>query len=264
VSPAVSADGTPAYGRLSVGRLPLAADSVLRMQATAPRSGTNHDQLVVSESASIDGARLVLDATYAPAVGSEVVLLDNRGSARVTGTFRDASGNPLPEGTVVARNLAGSGTAVVISYVGGDGNDVTLKSVALPAAPGRPEVGAATAGSGSVRLTWTALATNGGVAITDYTLQYSSDNGTSWTTLADGTNREPGAVVTGLARGASYVFRVSASSVIGQGAFSPTSLAFTGLTTAPAAPGSLNAACRPQPKRGSHAGVRSSPGAAAA
>ena len=67
---------------------------------------------------------------------------------------------------------------------------------------------AGTAGDTQVALTWTAPTDNGGTAITDYTVESSSDS-TTWTTFADGTSTTASATVTGLTNGTTYTFRVS-------------------------------------------------------
>lgn len=69
---------------------------------------------------SLDGARLELDnfLDYAPS-GSEFILIQNDGNDPVIGTFKD-----LPEGAILDDQP--SHTLFIISYAGGDGNDVTL------------------------------------------------------------------------------------------------------------------------------------------
>lgn len=242
VSPASDALGTSPHGRLEVGQLTLAEESIVRLQVAGPTAGTTHDQFVVKQGLSIAGSRLHLTATYAPAVGSQVVLIDNQSAGKITGTFRDAFGNPLPEGAVVARDLAGSGSTVVISYKGGDGNDVTLRLATSPNAP-VAVTGSTDAGPGAVRLAWTAPVSDGGSAISDYEIQYSSDNGGKWTTFIDGSSSQTTAVVTGLTVGAGYVFRVRASNGVGQGSFSPSSpiITPTGVTGVPNSPRDLTA-----------------------
>ena len=61
---------------------------------------------------------------------------------------------------------------------------------------------------------------NGGYAITDYAVQYSSNSGTTWTTFADGTSTANTATVTGLTNGTDYVFRVAAINGAGTGPYS--------------------------------------------
>ena len=67
---------------------------------------------------------------------------------------------------------------------------------------------------GGVVLSWNAPASNGGTGILDYIVQWSSDNGSTWTTFADGVAAATGATVSGLVVGTSYVFRVNARNAV--------------------------------------------------
>ena len=89
-----------------------------------------------------------------------------------------------------------------------------------PSAPGRP-VGAA--GNGVVSLRFAASQATGGLRVTDYVIQYSSNSGASWTTAADSVSPLTTATVRGLSNGTSYVFRVAAVTAGGTGAFSVSS-----------------------------------------
>ncbi len=60
----------------------------------------------------------------------------------------------------------------------------------------------------SVSLSWAAPSSVGISSITDYVVEYSTNN-SSWNTFADGTSTATSAVVTGLSAGTSYYFRVS-------------------------------------------------------
>jgi len=96
-----------------------------------------------------------------------------------------------------------------------------------PTGPGAPGVAAGVPGSGRVNLTWTAPASGGSSAITDFVVQFSSDNGASWTTFNDGTSAATSAAVRGLTNGTNYVFRVAAVNGAGAGVFSPASAVVT-------------------------------------
>jgi len=105
-------------------------------------------------------------------------------------------------------------------------------------APAAPTGLSATAGNAEASLSWTA-ASNGGSNITDYLVEYSTDNST-WTTFADGTSTGTSATVTGLTNGTLYYFRVSAINAINTG---------TGATTSatPVAPDTGGGAPTPTP-----------------
>lgn len=86
--------------------------------------------------------------------------------------------------------------------------------------PNAPTAGAATSNANAQSvLTWTAPAVNGGASITDYVVQYSTDN-VNFTTFADGVTASTGATVTSLTNGTLYYFRVAAINARGTGAYS--------------------------------------------
>ena len=100
-----------------------------------------------------------------------------------------------------------------------------------PGAPGVVTNVAGTTGVGEISVTWSAPISNGGSALTDYTVQYSSDSGGTWTTFADGVSTATSTTVTGLSAGTSYTFRVLAKNAIGDGPYSAASAAFSAATT---------------------------------
>jgi hypothetical protein len=85
---------------------------------------------------------------------------------------------------------------------------------------GAPTSVTATAGNEQATVSWTAPVDNGGYAITDYAVQFSSNSGSTWTTFADGTSTTTTATVTGLTNGTAYVFRVAAVNGAGTGPYS--------------------------------------------
>ena len=82
-------------------------------------------------------------------------------------------------------------------------------------------------GNQQVGLTWTAPASNGGAAITDYDIRYSSDNGTNWTNVTRAASGATSATVGGLTNGTAYIFQVRAKNVAGTSGFSTSSTAVT-------------------------------------
>ena len=74
---------------------------------------------------------------------------------------------------------------------------------------------------------WDCVSTTGSPAITDYVVEYSSDSGASWSTVADGTSAAAAVMVTGLSNGVGYVFRVSATNSVGTGSVSGSSASVT-------------------------------------
>ena len=81
---------------------------------------------------------------------------------------------------------------------------------------------AGTAGNAQVALTWTVPSSDGGNAISDYTIEYSSTAGVVYSWFNDGTSTALSATVTGLTNGTAYTFRVSAVNSSGTGPVSAT------------------------------------------
>jgi len=86
-------------------------------------------------------------------------------------------------------------------------------------APAAPTSLSAASGVGGVPLSWTAPANTGGLSLTDYVIQYSSDSGATWTTFTRAASTATSATVTGLVTGTSYVFRVAAVNGVGTGTY---------------------------------------------
>jgi hypothetical protein len=107
---------------------------------------------------------------------------------------------------VAAVNSVNSGTTINTTNYNFSNTDPVIPATI----PGLPTITAVTRGNSEVNLTWTAPASNGGSAITDYVIQYSVNSGTSWTTFQDTVNTNTTTTVTGLTNGTSYVFRVAA------------------------------------------------------
>ena len=91
---------------------------------TPGNTSTNHDQVAVTGSVSIDSSVALNMSSlngFVPIIGDNFVIIDNDGADPVTGTFLG-----LPEGANI-RNFLGTGLTAVISYAGGSGgNDVVI------------------------------------------------------------------------------------------------------------------------------------------
>jgi hypothetical protein len=116
---------------------------------------------------------------------------------------------------VYAVNAAGSSVVSTQYYVGHAGRDNSCTNQHCW-----------NGGQRTGTLAWTAPATNGGT-ISDYTIQYSSDSGSTWTTFSDTVSATASVTVTGLTNGTAYVFRVAATNQAGLGAYSTSSAART-------------------------------------
>lgn len=114
----LSSDGTIADVTLSAD-----SDVTFRIESTSGVSGGtlgDFDQWHVADSVNLGGASLTIADQNLLANGTTIRLIDNSGSA-VVGTFSGLSEGDLLTGT--------SGQRYQISYVGGDGNDVTLTAL---------------------------------------------------------------------------------------------------------------------------------------
>jgi hypothetical protein len=87
-------------------------------------------------------------------------------------------------------------------------------------APSPPTNIVATAGTALASLSWAAPSSNGGAAITNYVIQFSSNNGNSWTDVTRAASTATTATVPGLLSGTSYLFRVAAVNSVRVGGFS--------------------------------------------
>jgi hypothetical protein len=108
----------------------------------------------------------------------------------------------------------------------------TVSSAVTPlGTPAAPTNFSATYGNTNSALTWTAPSDNGGSVITDYTIEYSSNGGSSWSTFTHSASNSTSITITGLTNGVAYSYRVSAVNAIGTGASATTTTAGSTLTT---------------------------------
>jgi hypothetical protein len=102
----------------------------------------------------------------------------------------------------------------------------TTTTIAVTA-PGAPTSITGTSGDAQVSLSWTAPSSNGGAAVTDYVVQYSTSASSGFETFSDGTSISTTAIVTGLTNGTSYYFKVAATNSVGTGDYSVASATVT-------------------------------------
>jgi hypothetical protein len=127
--------------------------------------------------------------------------------------------------TDASRVYRWSGSVYVeLGAAGGSGEDTTLRSLFIPAAPTSVT---ATGGNAQATVSWTAPTVLSQTPITDYTIQYSSNSGSTWTTFTRAASTATSATVTGLTNGTAYTFKVSATNGLGTGSYSSASSAVT-------------------------------------
>ena len=142
----------------------------------------------------------------------------SNGGSAITGYAISYSGGTITTGTGTSYNVTGltngteySFTVAAINAIG-TGTASSSASATPRTVPGAPTGLTATPGGAQVGLSWTAPSSNGGSAITGYSISYSGG------TIATGTGTST--TVTGLTNGTQYSFTVAAVNVAGTGAAS--------------------------------------------
>ncbi len=123
VTGGVHAPGTSPGVQSIAGQYGLLPGGTLQVELTGTTVGTQYDQVRITGAASTVtlGGRLDLVAVPALPVSSTFTILDNAGTAPVSGTFAN-----LPQGTAFFED----GQWWRISYTAGTGNDITLTRIA--------------------------------------------------------------------------------------------------------------------------------------
>lgn len=115
-------------GCLNSGNLALASGGTFEVELGGTTVCSEYDQQRVAGTVDLGDATLstILWNNFVPTAGSTYTIIENDGSDAVTGTF-----NSMPEGATFTVN----GVVMEITYSGGDGNDVVLSVVSVPATP---------------------------------------------------------------------------------------------------------------------------------
>ncbi len=114
--------------------------------------------------------------------------------------------NPASSGSSASSATDNSNIAAFVSQ-----NSIGI----LSTVPSKPTAVVAVRGNASLAVTWTAPASTGGSAITDYLLKYSSNGGSTWTNFVHPVSTVPSLTVTGLSNGTAYVIKVIAKNAVG-------------------------------------------------
>jgi uncharacterized protein (TIGR02145 family) len=189
------------------------------------------------------------EITFTTVLGAPTSVVATAGNAQATLTFTAPSGGSGITGYTVTStpgNITGTGTASPIIVTGltngtaytftviatnANGNSpasVASNSVTPSSGPGAPTIGTATAGNAQATVTFTAPASNGGSAITGYTVTSTPGSITKTGTASP-------IIVTGLTNGTAYTFTVIATNATGNSLPSAASNSVTP-STGPGAP----------------------------
>ena len=116
-------------GILNTGSVTLNSATTLAVELDGPTPGT-YDQLNVTGAVALGSASLSVNLGFVPGANDVFTIINNDGTDPVSGIFAG-----LPQGSTfnaIAPN--GASVQLVVSYSGGDGNDVTLSVNAPPVA----------------------------------------------------------------------------------------------------------------------------------
>ncbi len=149
----------------------------------------------------------------------------------------DATWATFADGTSTATSATVTGLTNGVSYLfritakssfGSSAASAESAPVLVLGLPGIASAPVATAGvSGDVLLRWIAPTETGGVALTDYVIEYRRTTDTVWNSHPHTASPAAGIVINGLSTGSTYVFRVAAVNPLGAGPASAISNAVT-------------------------------------
>lgn len=207
----------------------LGANKSLVIDAVAPTVGG----ITVSGSPPATATSVTFSVAFSESVDN--VSTDDftlAGTGTASGTISSVSASSGSTIDVTVAGIVGSGTLRLnlnggtnITDVAGNGPPAAYSAgathtVAIPTAPGAPTIGAATAGDALASVSFTAPASDGGSAITGYTV-------TSSPGAIVATGASSPIVVTGLTNGTSYTFTVTATNAVGDSVASSATAAVT-------------------------------------
>ncbi len=115
-------------GCLSTGDLFFAEGSTYEFEVGGTEACTGYDQTKVTGTVSLGNGTLstILFNDYKPKAGEKYTIIDNDAADALAGTFLN-----LAQGAT----FTADGYVYSVSYVGGDGNDVVITVVSVPASP---------------------------------------------------------------------------------------------------------------------------------
>jgi VCBS repeat-containing protein len=104
---------------VNTGDFSMTTGTTLEIELDGPNVGTEYDQVNVTGTVDITDATLDVALNYLTTTNNEFIIVNNDGVDAVVGTF-----NGLAEGDTISID----GVILTISYVGGDGNDISLST----------------------------------------------------------------------------------------------------------------------------------------
>lgn len=197
---------------------------VLRIAATAPPRGPS------APSASPGPQRATVSWTAVPGEITSYTATAVEDSSKTCTTQNGAATSWVVPGLT-------DGTSYTFTVKAANGFGLSPASVATAAVtpgttvPDAPTAAVAVAGNAQATVSWTAPASDGGLAITSYTATAVEDSGRTCTAVAPATT----CTITGLSNGSSYTFTVTATNALGASTASSPSAAVVPVNPASAA-----------------------------
>ena len=194
---------------------------------SAPTLVSGNARLTVSWNAPVDSGSAITDydLRYKKTASSTWAYLpDTTPSTSTTATITTLTNGAAYQVQVRAGNARGDGAW---------SPSATLKA-GLPAAPSAPTL---VSGNGTLKVTATAPADNGGSGVTGFRAQYRQSGASAWTAHSSTMTGAPASTtISALTNGAEYEVQVAATNQHGYGAWSPSATLKAGLPAAPDAP----------------------------
>lgn len=220
--PFLSARGQASRGYFGGGSVPLAPIELSSIEGES--------QLTVSFTAGFDGGLEIINYQYRISIdgstyGSYVAFspVDTASPVVISG---------LSNGTTYYIQLR------AINILGNGISSAVLSTNTNPyTVPSAPSIISLSPTNGGVTVGWTAPSSNGGREVTEYFVEYSSNSGSTWSTPESAGNNLS-KLVSGLSNGTSYIFRVYANNLRGDGPVSSSSSSVVPFTI-PSPPTSL-------------------------
>jgi titin len=218
---AVNAAGSSTYSTRSAPATPRAVAGT----PTSIAGTVGNGQVTLTWSAPANNGAAITDYVVQSCIGSSCSTFTHSPSATAGIIVTGLTNGTAYTFKIAAVILAGTGTAAT-SY------EYTPRTV--PNAP--TNVRAVADNTTGIDVSWTAPAFNGGSVITDYVVEYATEN-SDYVVFSDGPGTSTSTKVTGLTQGVEYTFRIAARNIVGQGAYSAESLnAIATARTVPGAP----------------------------
>jgi hypothetical protein len=192
----------------------------------APTATASISAKALSIAGSLAAADKVFDGTTVATIGGgDLRLIGVVGSDAVMLTGATAAFASPEVGTgrtvaLTAATLTGAGAGnYTLTMVGAPTGSASIVAATPPSAPRNAE---ATAGDGSIAVTWASPEAAGCRAVGGYLVEYSADDGRSWVRVTLASPTATSAVIPGLVNNVAYRVRVAAANACGAGTFTTT------------------------------------------